>query len=474
MFLRGIHGTVQHVRLAPLLCSPVPCRRFGTANLLDAPGLALYRALLAAAPKIALPAEIQHGFGPKANPIATFVRRAFRRNRADTSPRLVYPALQAGYRILTMLTRAAAASPASPPVPSPTSSSAARKATQTPPGSAEYKSLLGFLQARLAERNATFAAKALHPPHSRTPAKTKPARHEQAPPSLLVKVTPAPTQAQPRPKPVYTIPSRPRPLEALGGRGRRKVPHMDMASDLPFLRVKKPQPAQLSRILTQRMKVRADRLAQLTYLTEEAIEDAREEDEWEDLVRRQQWAEGARAVPGEAGGGGRGGSYRGALAEHAIDHMYRQITEEREDAVARADAMRDLIRRERELYVREKAERERAAKERWVLRVKEQRAARIKRCEERLAREAAAGHTPSETPSPPPETPSPPPETKPAPQSRKRAVKKTAATRHTSSGTPSPPLETTPAPQSSKTVVKKTAVKRTAAKKTAAKAVSKK
>lgn len=296
-----------------------------------------------------------------------------------------------------MLTRAAAAFPATSPTPSSTPSSVTRAPTeQTAPGHAEYTSLIGFLQARLAERNATLAAKALHPPHSRTPSKAQPVRHERAPPSLLVNVTPAPTAAQPRPKPVYAIPSRPRPLEALGGSGHRRVPHMDMAADLPFLRLKKPQPAQLSRILTQKMQRRSERLAQLTYFTEEVLDDAREEDDWEDALRRQQRAEGIRAPHGGEG------TYRATVVEHAVDFMYRQVTEEREDAVARADAMRDLVRRERELYIQEKAERERAAKERWVLRVKEQREARIKRREERLAREAATGATPSETPSPSP------------------------------------------------------------------------
>lgn len=58
--------------------------------------LALYRALLRSAREIPLPPELT--FNGK-HPIRAALRRQFRKNRADTSPRLVYAGLSAGYKV---------------------------------------------------------------------------------------------------------------------------------------------------------------------------------------------------------------------------------------------------------------------------------------------------------------------------------------------------------------------------------------
>ena len=61
-------------------------------------GIALYRALLQQVPKISLPDDVVSGAGA-VNPIKHLIRKGFRRNRIDTSPRLVVPALQNGYKV---------------------------------------------------------------------------------------------------------------------------------------------------------------------------------------------------------------------------------------------------------------------------------------------------------------------------------------------------------------------------------------
>lgn len=60
--------------------------------------LALYRALLKSASEVALPDQI--GVVCKASkPLETIVRRRFEKNSIDTSPRLVFAAMTAGYKV---------------------------------------------------------------------------------------------------------------------------------------------------------------------------------------------------------------------------------------------------------------------------------------------------------------------------------------------------------------------------------------
>ncbi|KAK8068692.1 hypothetical protein PG994_005308 [Apiospora phragmitis] len=319
--------------------------------------LALYKALLTVAPKVCLPTDLATAWGTKYNPVSHHVRNAFRRNRADTSPRLVYPALQAGYRMLALLSRAAAAPPEHPPSPSSPSP--------------EQAAVEAFLRARLSERNATLAAKALHPPNSRNPRKPTPVPHEATRP-LLVRVSPPPTPEDPYPTPKYAAPSRPLPRSELQGTGRRQIPRLEMAGDFPFLRLTKPQPALLSRVLHQKIKKRVERIAAWTQFKEEDMLDAQEEDDWERVlgklslakkVKRQETTvrrESARlsqrpntvaSIEGDAE------TYETTIREHGLQHLSDVLNHEREDSVARADAMRDLIKAETELRLREKEDR---------------------------------------------------------------------------------------------------------------------
>ncbi|KAI2629943.1 hypothetical protein GGR54DRAFT_587031 [Hypoxylon sp. NC1633] len=321
---------------------------------------ALYRALLQQATLIRLPDDLATVRGP-INPIKHLIRRAFRRNRTDTSPRLIFPALKAGYRILALLKSAASSSPSSP--------------------NADHTSITTFLRARLDERNRSLSAQALHPPHSRNPPQRDTAPRPGTIP-LLVKVSPAPTPTNPNPKPKYATPSRPRPQSELGGTGRRKVPHLDLASDFPFLRVGKPQPPLLNRVLTQKTRRRVARTGFVQTLAEEMIPNAELEDEWEKSMRTVLQRQGGGGHRDSVPRGGvmsvesreamaiteelrAGNTFRNTVWIHGLAYVQDLLSREQEDLVARADAMRRLVEEETKLAKEEKVQRDIDRRKRW-------------------------------------------------------------------------------------------------------------
>lgn len=264
--------------------------------------------------------------------------------------------------------------------------SAASSPSSTSPN-ADHASILNFLRDRLAERNRSLAAKEIHPPHSRNPPKPSSAPRPGAIP-LLVNVTPEPTPENPDPKPVYATPSRPRPASELGGTGRRKIPKMDMASDFPIIRITKPQPPQLSRVLIQKIRKRVARTESVQTAWEEAIPDAELEDEWEksmaDLLEQESRARSnGRGGNGDRNRGRRGmdnlsaearvirndyrtqDTFRQTIWLYSIQHVQNLLTKEREDQIARADAMRNLIEEETKLAEQEKAQRALERRKRW-------------------------------------------------------------------------------------------------------------
>ncbi|KAK8097565.1 uncharacterized protein PG998_013051 [Apiospora kogelbergensis] len=320
--------------------------------------LALYKALLTVAPKVRLPPDLVTAFGPRRHPIVHHVRAAFRRNRADTSPRLVYPALQAGYRLLALLSR--------------TTTTPATDESPSPPPSPEHAAVEAFLRARLAERDKSKASQALHPPNSRNP--PRPAR-EPRPGTrpLLVKTSPDPTPENPFPKPKYAVAHRPLPLAELGGTGRRQVPRLEMAMDFPFLRFTKPQPGVLSRVLHTKLKKRVERQATWTRMKDEDVLDAQEEDSWEQEVAKLQRAEKQPRRDGTAGDND--GMYAATIRDHGMGYIRDMLTKEREDSVARADAMRDLIKAETALQLKEKEERRLERLRKWTAKMEDRQGA---------------------------------------------------------------------------------------------------
>ncbi|KAI0553239.1 hypothetical protein F4679DRAFT_501494 [Xylaria curta] len=320
--------------------------------------LALYRALLRLAPQISLPDSLATAWGPGKNPIAIHIRRAFGRNVADTSPRIVYPALSAGYRMLSVLQDAA-----------------------TTPNSTHHASIIAFLEARLAERQRSLANR---PPPPKGP---KPGAPRPGTLPLLVKVSPPPSETNPYPLPRYETPHRPRPQSELGGTGRRKIPVIDMASDFPFLRLTKPEPALLGRVLRQKMEKRIKRMDALLNLKEEGLAAAKLEDNWDTAMaqlmraeeKRKRTRRGARdtdnTVEGRlawedehdvgVGEGKDGRSHAYALNQYGIKDLTKTMTWERRDEVARADAMRLLIKKEKALAAAEKEQRAVEKRAKW-------------------------------------------------------------------------------------------------------------
>ncbi|EOD52340.1 putative dna repair protein [Neofusicoccum parvum UCRNP2] len=169
--------------------------------------IALYRALLTqcAAPPLPL-ADDQRAA------LRNIVRNKFRRNRHVHSARLLKLSFTAGYELLDTLDRASS-SPAAP------------------------SSLLTTLL--------TTA-----PPHL-----TQPPQGRKLPPPRL---TPSPEACPPAERKVLAV--RPRPAAALGGSGVRRVPRIVSANLFPMLRLAKPQPRSLSRVITDKVKQRQRRL----------------------------------------------------------------------------------------------------------------------------------------------------------------------------------------------------------------------
>ncbi|KAI0395226.1 hypothetical protein F5Y17DRAFT_207693 [Xylariaceae sp. FL0594] len=341
--------------------------------------LALYRALLRRAPEISLPENLATGWGPGKNPVAIHIERAFRRNLGDTSPRIVYPALQAGYRMLSVLQDAAKT-----------------------PSSKHHASIVSFLTEQLQRRKVSQA----HPPPPPPPPK------EPRTP-LLVKLPPDPSSNDPEQAPRFTIPNHPLPASQLGGTGVRHVPRLDIAGgDIPFLRFGKPQPVALSNYIRNKHRKRIKHTGELLYLARVMRREASLEDLWErdvaDLARgrapdfwflrpeaeqralHQQQARSGSAPVYQSGnsddsiyvrprglarryklsdkevakqdaldvGMGSGSderSYEYTLVNHALHFHYEKLRQHRIEQVARADAMRHFIRQETALAEAEDA-----------------------------------------------------------------------------------------------------------------------
>jgi hypothetical protein len=272
---------------------------------------------------VPLPDELSTAspLGPT-NPIKTLIRNGFRRNKRDTSPRLIVSALKNGYRYLTLLSRAA------------------------DPSAPEHASVLAFLrdnQARVLAIREKAAAEAAN-------------RISTAPiegrPTLIKKI---PAEGEP---PVYAPAGPPRPLSSFAS-GVRKPPTLGATMGVPFLRLKKPQPRFLERVLRQKSQRKEKRIAKIMEMQAEGIEAAAAEDQWEELVaemldqQSRRGKGGKKKVPGKKGERRRDKStYRQTLWHAIVDQM--QVAEnERQDLVARANAMWQIVLAERDMALKE-------------------------------------------------------------------------------------------------------------------------
>jgi hypothetical protein len=255
----------------------------------------------------------------------------------------------------------------------------------TDPKSVEHASILSFLQARLAERQNTLQTKELHPPNSRNPKKFSTAPHPLSLP-LLVSTTSPPVLPGEYSRPSYAPAYRPRPLTELPPGKKRKIPKLDLAGDFPLLRMKKPQPPILARILTQKIKKRAERQTLELNMQEEQLEDWRDEDWWEHRIMKLLDTEVVTKCLTEKKADARlpgalkelqdyfwtedeNQSYEANMRNHGISYIREALVREREDAVAKADAMRMIIAGETALAETEEVERKLERRKQWEVRM---------------------------------------------------------------------------------------------------------
>ncbi|KAI7776731.1 ubiquitin-conjugating enzyme e2 variant 1 [Diaporthe eres] len=288
---------------------------------------ALYRALLRQVPHIFLPSDLTSRPG-WINPIRFLIRAGFRRNKNDTSPRLVTSALQNGYRFLTLLTRAHDAS------------------------APQHSEIVAFLR----ERQSKFPP----PPPPGTleeeENKKKAAQERRAAAVPLLTLVSAPGE-----KPVYKATVRPRPLSELSG-GVRKVPVLDQATaGHTFLRIGKPESHFLGSFLHRKGDARQRRITLMQELQDEYTTQARDEDRWEAELVRLASREGCQLPVGYGAEDGQRNLYEKAVRV-GIKHAGGGLTRETDDMFARARAMLDIIEAEKKLAEAEAKDRNRLKK----------------------------------------------------------------------------------------------------------------
>ena len=115
------------------------------------------------------------------------------------------------------------------------------------------------------------------------PAREEPSNLSERPVEIAPKSGEAPTKPRHRPPVAWpgATPVLERPF--LNISGPRHIPRLVSANGIPFLRIKKPQPDYLTRVLRNKIKQREKRLLTIQRLTE-TVSLAEEENRWDDLV----------------------------------------------------------------------------------------------------------------------------------------------------------------------------------------------
>lgn len=156
--------------------------------------------------------------------------------------------------------------------------------------------------------------------------------------------------AAPAHAPVFRPTARPLPLAQLGGSGVRRVPRLDHADGAPFLRLGRPQPRELSRVLRQRHMTRDARYAKLAELQEEALPEAAVEDQWDravqELMRRERQSDKCE-----------GNETFVDPVRAAIWEVREKIDLDSREKVARGKALWELVLQEKALAQQEQRER---------------------------------------------------------------------------------------------------------------------
>ncbi|GAB0132267.1 hypothetical protein EsDP_00000708 [Epichloe bromicola] len=203
--------------------------------------LSLYRALLRSARKIPLPKDLQTQHPRSA--IEHVVRKRFIKNRPLTSFRLVYASMAAGYKFLSLFSKAQDRT------------------------SREHSQITSHLRSR--------PAPPLSPSHNRNP---PPPPRPSAQEAFLVNTS---KDGSPHYAPAYTLGSKTRALRLCA-----------TADGQPFLRLKKPQPRGLSKMVGRRGRLFREKMSRLVEMDEGPRLDAALEDQWDGLMAAQMRREG--------------------------------------------------------------------------------------------------------------------------------------------------------------------------------------
>lgn len=270
--------------------------------------IALFRALLAQCRRIDLD-PVRH------DELCSLIRNRFKQARHDQSTRRLKVSFEAGYEAVDLLDGAVA-------------------------GNGESQSRI----LKLLEEDAPWKAK--QPPPATRVASEKSRKDRSQLPSQTGEGSPA----KRRP----SLFDRPLPLSELSG--RRHVPVLVSANQIPMLRIKKPQPESLTGYLNHRMKTRHKRHERRHRLGEE-LSIAEREDEWDYIVA--EVGEGKRwnfqdSMTGELEPG-----WADAV-EEGLQEVHQHLNEEREKNRDMAEKMQGVVDRETALYEKEKAERKQA------------------------------------------------------------------------------------------------------------------
>ncbi|KAK1993452.1 hypothetical protein LX36DRAFT_661513 [Colletotrichum falcatum] len=222
--------------------------------------IALYRSLIREARAIPLPDDVLRK-GTQ-NPIPRLVKKAFVRNRTETSYRIVFSALGTGYNFLNLF-----------------------KAAQTP-DSRERSQIIAHLRDKKLRDAKSEAGKPA--PRPQPPEKPKW-------PPLLQKVS---GDGEP---PVYVSPRFPVPRERLAG--ARRVPYASVTTEgIAFLRQKKPQDRSVTFYIQRKTRAKRRAMDLMLDSAREEMPWAAQEDRWEEIVQQQMAEARRRETCGSAGG----------------------------------------------------------------------------------------------------------------------------------------------------------------------------
>lgn len=153
------------------------------------------------------------------------------------------------------------------------------------------------------------------------------------------------------PTPRLSILDRPLPWDQLSG--KRHVPYMVSANQIPMLRIKKPQPQHLSGFLSHRIKQRQARYDHRARLLNE-LELAEKEDKWDKLVGESSGKSVEEAMLGVSAESEEP-LWKDAIID-SIDELHRLLNLEKEKNREMATKMQGIIDRETELVEEDKAE----------------------------------------------------------------------------------------------------------------------